>query len=418
LNVTVVETDVISVTTFNRTGQQSLATQVFSDVTISQITSVSEQFNTPVTVVTDGNNNLQSGDRVTINGGGCPDLDGKNFYVEVINPTTVQLYYDNGLAQPVLLFNTNPLRIGGTSYIQAIIDDILNQPDRYPLLLNQPDYTLYDTNRLWVTVERSAGVRNYIAPEYLRIVDNVLAILMPIEPADTIVVTSMTPSASPTETRLRINNTWNTLTNTANTPQVYRENQNTRTFLTESSEIVDDEFTVFDPYKLVKILSVAATVPSSGDKYIDVQGVNTSIITSIVVESGSTEVTDYETSIINNSIIRLTFTGSTTGAVQITIALGNTVMINSEQITFTNIDLVSGVVSGLKRGMTGTITNETLTQYSSVQSVLVDNQLSPGYYNEFWYNITNTGGDPVNFTNTIPLQLTRNTIANFLNQEV
>jgi hypothetical protein len=308
------------------------------------------------------------------------------------------------------------------------------------MTINQPDYSLFDTDRLWVTLIRPSGnaidpdLRFYIPPGRIILMNNTLVLLEEVLPTDVLIVTSMVPTAMPSGAQFRINlNKYNSIQDDSGwgnkwgniwspdklidyVPSVHRENHQSRTYLTDTMATtlqMSDQFTVADPYRLVKLDSrpaqtiVNGTIAGQSVNYTEVVGVATARVTSVVVTAANTltPVTDFAVEIVNNNIIRLVFSTSPAGlSVDIAIAIGNTVMIQSEQISFTDIDLSTGTVSGLVRGTNGTIVNLELTAGSPVYGVQNQDELS-GYYYRNWY---------ANKTDTVPMSLTSTVPAEFL----
>jgi hypothetical protein len=310
------------------------------------------------------------------------------------------------------------------------------------MAINQPDYSLFDTTRLWVTLVRPSGTtdpddpdsRFYVSPSQIIIENNTLILTQEVLPTDVIIITSMVPTASPGGSQFRINlNKFNTTQDSGSgwgnvwgegwdsptqtyTGEVHRENQQSRTYLVDTMPTtmqLSDQFTVANPERLVRTISrLGVTIVSSaGINYIDVIGVTSSQVTSVTVTIAATnvQIDDFVIEVINNNIIRLVFSTSPAGlSVNIVVAIGNTVMIQSEQIVFSNIDLITGVVSGLRRGTNTTIVNSVLYAGSSVYGVQSQDELT-GYYDQNWYG---------NLINTIPLQITDTVPAQFLNTVV
>jgi hypothetical protein len=299
------------------------------------------------------------------------------------------------------------------------------------LTLNQPDYSLYDTNRLWVTLERGTVPerRDYISPANLRIVNNTLIILQEVLPTDGIVITSMVPSASPDQVKFRIS------VDRADTPTVHRENQFTRTYVdaTMITTLTDsDQIQVHDASKLVETTTYANMTIVSGlidgvlTNYIDITNTGGIVVTaSAVALAGTTfAITDYVIQTINYTTIRLIFSTTIAGTVvDVTMSVGNTVIIQSEEIVFTSINLMTGVISGLQRGQNGTIVNKQIDQYSVVQAVSKRDLLAAAYYTQDWYasaTYTQVSVVPDQWVgdNTIPLQLSSGVMSDFLNSTV
>jgi hypothetical protein len=415
----VVATDIISVTTFNRTTQQSLVTQSITDATVSRISSVVAALGAPVLVTTAIEHDLEPKDYVGINGAAAPDLDGNKYYVKIVDQFTVELYSDYDLTIPVSFFSTGPLNPAFQSYIQVInVNETPVSPT--PMSIDQPDYSMFDTTRLWVTLIRPASnpidpdLRFYIPPAQIIIENNTLVLLEQVLPTDVIIITSMVPTASPDETRFRINlDKYNGVRamNIANEPNasVYRENQPTRTYLSQDMNTtfqISDQLVVADPYRLVEITTYTRTITA---RTIDIVSTTSAIVTSVTVTTAGGPVTDFAVGVINNNTIRLTFIVTPDGtSVEVAVALGNTLMIAAEQISFSSINMATGVISGLRRGMNGTIVNMSMPAGTKVQSVLPSNLLNSMYYMEDWYEL---GSD-------IPLQYSVTPPANFLNTTV
>lgn len=449
----VVSTDIISVTTFNRTTQQSLVTQAITDATVSLITGIVELTGAPVRVTTATEHNLEPQDYVTINGTAAPDLDGGNFYVQRIDLFTVTLWQDADLTIPVVFFNTGPLIPGQQSYIQAInVNETPSTPT--PMSIDQPDFSLYNSDRLWVTIIRpgvpvgTLDLRDYVDPDRILLVNNTLVLLETVEPNDVIIITSMVPSASPNSTRFRINldkyngesgntDAWGTgpwdIGNWSpydpNVPNnvvpradtVYRENQQTRTYLKVTMNTTlqpSDQMIVADAYRLVDIAKevnqtiVNAIIDGVSTNYIEIIGIDTPVLTAVLVTLAGTvtPVTDFIVEVVNNNTVRLVFSTSPAGlVVDVQLVTGNQVMVQGEQIKFASIDLTTGAISNLERGVNGTIVNTALYEGSEVVAVIDSEELNRAYYDVSWYSAQ---------TDTIPLQLTTSAPADFLNTVV
>jgi hypothetical protein len=176
-----------------------------------------------------------------------------------------------------------------------------------------------------------------------------------------------------------------------------------------------DQFTVADPYKLVTV-NQYATVPTTGQfqlstpvgNSIEVSNVVSNQVTSVEVTILATTYTDFTVTVVNNNtiLIECATAADAIAVTKITIAVGNQVMVQAEQIQFTDINMTTGVISNLRRGMNGTIVNATIDAGSIVQGIQAINQLPQSYYNNDWYGAT---------IDTIPLQYTDTASANFLN---
>jgi hypothetical protein len=172
---------------------------------------------------------------------------------------------------------------------------------------------------------------------------------------------------------------------------------------------------VADPYRVVDmVVRNNQTIGAGGN--IQIVSVTTALLTSVkvVLAGTNTQLNDYAIQVINNNTIILTFTTSPVGTVvDVILALGNQIMVQGEQIKFTSINMTTGEIMGLDRGVNGTIVNPVLYEGSQVVAVLNSEQLNQIYYDITWYEHY-TGAD-INYpTNTIPLQLTSTQPADFL----
>ena len=179
-----------------------------------------------------------------------------------------------------------------------------------------------------------------------------------------------------------------------NTGTVYNTNPYTQTYLSEdfvSTNSITDVLYVEDASKLV--------VTSIENVTTDSEGI-------VLLQNVARYMTAYPTLSIDNDFtfefvgyndIQITISDITTPtAVTITISQGNMLIVNSEFIQFTSIDLATNTVSGLLRGRKDTITNETLPAGTLVQSVLRRDKLLEAYYFQWWYN-GESGWDNVDY---------------------
>jgi hypothetical protein len=107
-------------------------------------------------------------------------------------------------------------------------------------------------------------------------------------------------------------------------------------------------------------------------------------ITDYAINAAEVAGTEYTTN--RNISLDITVQESYTGPLTVTVAVGNKLIVQSEQIQFTSIDLVNNTVTGLLRGRNGTITNTVFEKYSTVQSMLDRDQMSAQDYTVNWYD--------------------------------
>jgi hypothetical protein len=432
----------VAFTTFNRTTDQNLITQRITDATVSLIQKFSnlanpsggvypgftvDGVNPPLLTTYDSEHSLVAKNplqQVVIRGTGITQFDDKTFWVSTLN-------YKTNLSAPnpsrqVYLYTTNtPSNTGGWDIISSVnftksagymqvVDSVLDLsiPTKTPLQIRQPaGYVMTDVNRLYVSVisKDNDALRQYISPSNLKLVqyNNVSTLLInkAINAGDEVLVTSMVPQASPGERKFRINNTWNSVSGMPNDPVVHRENEFTRTYITEvtysSGELLN--FKVSKPYDLVstsKFTNKVVKYDSDAKQYyITVDGVLNSQIVNTRVYNSTTKAeisSDDSTygwsyvSVSNLTTIKIVFKTNPGFNIDVTVSAGNTLLINGEQLKYTSINLTYGsgnygLIDGLTRGVNATGTS-VISQYDIVQSILSENILEAKYNNIGWYD--------------------------------
>jgi hypothetical protein len=163
---------------------------------------------------------------------------------------------------------------------------------------------------------------------------------------------------------------------------VYNTNPYTRTVLVRdfvSTDSITDVLYVADASKLVK-QTVQTTVTDSSGK-MTIFG-NARDMTSIKLSVSNL----FEFTQSTPTTIELTISGITAPtSITVTCCFGNVVLVNSEYIQFTSIDLDNNTVTGLLRGRKGTITNTFIEAGTTVQSVLDQDRMPIVYWYEWWY---------------------------------
>lgn len=166
---------------------------------------------------------------------------------------------------------------------------------------------------------------------------------------------------------------------------VYNTNPYTQTILTRdfiSTDSIADVLHVEDASRLVVVQSTTVMVTSGGRVLLPG---NVATLTSVTLSVPN----GFTVNQIGISSIELIIDGITSPtSVTVTYCLGNMLLINSEYIQFTNIDLVNNTVTGLLRGRKGTITNHEISSGTIVQSVLSRDRLPANDWNTWWYNTT------------------------------
>ena len=163
---------------------------------------------------------------------------------------------------------------------------------------------------------------------------------------------------------------------------VYNTNPYTRTVLTRdfvSTDSIADVLFVDDASKLVTQRTQTVTTDSNGRAVIFGSSTTlTSIKLSISNLFTFTQITTNSIEVIIEGI-------TTPTTVEITTCFGNMLLINSEYIQFTSIDLDTNTVTGLLRGRKGTITNSEIPAGTTVQSVLNRDRLPEKDWYQWWY---------------------------------
>jgi hypothetical protein len=250
--------------------------------------------------------------------------------------------------------------------------------------------------------------------------DNELSILAKVDPdnADTVIITSMIPTATPNEQvyLLNVNNMGIGVVNRANTM--------TRTWLTAPLYNTSTTITVSDATRITDTIIQTVTVgtPEVATDYVMI-GLNgdKDILTQIIVYNNTTsQIIDpqYYSLVIEATapqikLIVSSGSGVTIGdSLIITEVQGNLIYLNGEYIRFNTIDLSTGVLSGLTRGLNGTGIQLFTDKYSEVYGILSTNRMTTINYNTTWnsYVYNQELGDP--------LQISTTDAANFLNRDI
>lgn len=257
-----------------------------------------------------------------------------------------------------------------------------------------------NVDRIWVTVN---GYR--VPSSSLRLNPaNEISILTEIEPSDSVIITSMMPSATPNEEVYLLN------VNQTEDSSVYRANTQTRTWLTQALYNTDDTIFVSDVTRITDVVTQNNTVAAAVNGYY-VIGLNADkrIISDIKVYNNTTgqfiSNSNFELSIENIAPVLKITPGayvSVGNSLTITILEGNLIFINGEQIKFSEVDLTANTISGLQRGANGTGAQEYIPIYSEVFGLISNNQLPIADYVNTWNSNTynTTEGDPLQISTT------------------
>lgn len=458
LNVPVQATgDLLTVTTFNRTAQQSLNTTALTGIQVNAISSI-VVVGTTATVTTVNNHSFVSGQIVRINRTNVQDYDGLDGF---------------GTANEVL---TTPTTNSFTIQVDSGADNVLGNGYAFIdniFLLNQPDFIILNKSRLWITIN---GYRvdegNFILS------DNQVQIFREITLTDEVGILSMTPGASPNALTFTIH------LNQNGQPTVMRVPTTDVTYVTTNfpSDPPTDVIYVHDVLNLLDLIEKIDVVGASDtfavqDRSLVANQVSkvtiigtksisaiTQSTTAVVTVTNDSNLNDGDAVVLNNvgGMVQIngltyyakvsgynsnefalytdyslttplnstTFTAYTSGGtfdiereatyvpesynkilvnktfdlntpVLIQVYVGTTVIINGEYIRFTyfSTEKNNNSISGLSRGGGGTIVNETIPRGSEVRSMLPSNILNSGYYGVLWNDARN---NPLQVSETPP----------------
>jgi hypothetical protein len=353
-----------------------------------------------VRVTTGFNHNLVTNDIVRIDGTmGSVQLNNNTYYVHVINSTQVDLYNSSYSAS---LSAVNEPVVNVSSYISG---GYIWQDE---IFVVNNHFEQDNVDRLWVTVN---GYR--VPSSSLRLnSSNNLNILVSIVSGDEVIITSMVPSATPNELVYLQN------VNKNGSGSVYRANTNTKTWLVQPLQYIDETIYVADVSRVTdtivqNVISPAqvqgiTSIGLTGDKRIICQVIvyNNNTNTYVDPDNYSVVITDL------SPILEITAQVTPGDNLVITTIIGNLLYINGEQIRFTTIDLVANSITGLQRGANGTGELAYIPVYAEVFGVLSTNLMTDVNYNLTWnsnvYNVVE--GDP--------LQISETEAAYFLNTDI
>jgi len=276
--------------------------------------------------------------------------------------------------------------------------------DTTGLTVNVSQWTQFDVDRLWVTIN---GYRVPSSLLYLNI-NNELSILAPVSSTDIVIITSMIPTSTPNEQVFLLN------VNKTGVGAVNRANTMTRTWISDPVTDVSETIVVYDATRITDTITqqVATPAPVVNTDYC-LLGLNgdKDLLTQVIVYNNTTgKLVDAQYySIVIESIapkiklILSTASGISQGNIlTITEVLGNLIYLNGEYIKFGSINLATGVLSNLTRGLNGTGVQKSITKYSEVYGILSTNAMPAINYNQIWNsNVYNTQlGDPLQISNT------------------
>jgi len=313
------------------------------------------------------------------------------------------------------------LLVGNTYYVKEIITatKFTVSLERNGDIIELSDFTgeVYvsqweqpNVDRLWVTIN------GYRVPSSALTLNsyNTLSILSAISTTDVVIITSMIPTSTPNEQVFLLN------VNKGGVGTVNRANTLTRTWLTAPVESTAATITVYDATRITDTLVQTSTVTTNDIYLVGLNG-DKDILTQVIVYNSSTEQiidANYYSIVIESTAPKLKIivdgnSGVNVGdSLLITEVLGNLIYLNGEYIRFGAIDLATGVLSNLTRGLNGTGVQPLIPQYAEVYGILSTNRMPNINYNLNWNS---------NFYNTElgdPLQISITPAAIFLNRDI
>ena len=335
-----------------------------------------------------GNGTAMNVPKVRIDGVlGSVQLNNNTYYVNVLSSTLLGLYYNIELDDPVI--SVSSYTSGG--YVWS---------DETFTVVNAFSIDQDNVDRLWVTIN---GYR--VPSSSLRLnANNNLSILSPITTGDSITITSMMPSATPSQ-EVYLQNV-----NKSGIQTIYRANTQTRTWLTQPLYNTDTTIYVNDVTRLTDttVQSITASAPVDGIISVGLDA-DKNIISQVIVYNSTTSSyvnsTNYYVEIVDIAPVLQITDGVTAGdSLIVTTIQGNLVYINGEQIKFTTVNLSANTLSGLQRGTNGTGTQTYIPLYAEVFGILSTNLMPLTDYTQTWnsnvYNVTD--GDPLQISDTDP----------------
>jgi len=386
--------DLIAVTTFNSTSRQWLSTTYSVTVGVWGITYVDNTV-TPVKVKFDRTTSFSNGNELRFNGlNGSIEMNNSLYYVKVsgTDSSIVYLYHDSTFNTPVQGNSISTYLGGGFGWLDSnsLVISSPSVPSTMPSIVYQ------DGNRTWVTVN---GKR--LDPSLLVFnAGNKLSILTDIQYDDVVVVTAMVTGASPRESSFILT------VDKQNMGEVYRTNPGDGTWLVQDLVATDNTIYLNNVSNVISTLVQTIPVVSSNGtllayvqcnpkdvKYLTVYDVSRQV----ELDSGSYsfEIIDGQPAVVFLDSVDLG------NQVTITLGTGDIILIGSERVKFSSVDLVNNTISGLIRGVQGTPVVDH-AQYEIVYGINITKKVPDVYYNQVWNtNVFSASyGDPLQISDS------------------
>jgi len=388
--------DILSVTSFNDTRHQYLLTEVVNTLKVNPIFYVNtDKGNLAISISSAPE--FVTGDLILIDGIiGTTQLNNRSFYVSISDTVYIEdgtsfyslsLYYDSVLVTPVTGKVLTKYISGGYIWKASNIHQI-----------NQPDFTLQNTDRLYVT---SNGKR--IDNSRLRINnDNTVNILEEINIGDVVIFTSMIPTPTPNK-MIYVNQV------DKNGEQlIYRANLGVSTWLTKNLEMLDNQIYVENVARVIDLVtqsvvavkvdnSIACFVNYAVETIKEVEIYNTSTLTNI-------NPSNITLSIKNSRPIIYIRSGVSVGDnLKVSLRLGDLINIDGEIISYKKVNTANNTILGITRGVKGSGVRKLHSQYTVVSGIKPTNTLFSYYYDRTWNSeIYSAEGDPLQVSDSFP----------------
>ena len=258
-----------------------------------------------------------------------------------------------------------------------------------------------NVDRLWVTVN---GYRVPSSKLKLNAASEV-SILTPISITDSVTITSMIPTATPSQ-EVYVN-----IVSIDGDPSVYRINTFAQTWLTKTLYDIQNEIFVHDVTKLTNTVTQTATLQAPIDGFYNVGLIadkNEILRVTVYNVTTASEINyDYINIVLINSapVVQIEANPAfvnTGDEVVITTLTGKNIWINGELIRITKIDADNNIITGFQRGANGTSIQTIIPVNTPVIGLLEDNRLPDTFYNKTWNsdNYNTTLGDPLQISDT------------------
>lgn len=260
-----------------------------------------------------------------------------------------------------------------------------------------------DARRTWVTIN---GKR--VHPDKLSFGtnNNILTINVPTVVDDEIIVTSMVNGATPDQMTFIMS------VDRAGVGSVYRSNDTDMTWLTEDITSITETIYVNDVTKLMDTTQQQVTVVQGTDLYVEI-ATTPALVKHIAIRNWTTNLdvsSDDFVLVVRNGKPNIVLTANVTAGdiLNVTIMIGDILVVNGEKIRFNSVDLSTNSVTQLSRGVLGTTKLAAHVKYSDVLGLTASRKLNDRFYNTVW--TTNTSGTPQGD----PLQISNSEAATFL----